>query len=393
MGATERVRAGDYSTKVPEGRSDDEISNLGRTFNRMTEQLEQQRRDLMEASRVIDERRRFSEAVLSGVSAGIIALDKSQRITLHNSRAMELLTQEESMIGMRMTELLPDLLPLMQTAEKTPDKLASGDLVVFKQDQRRTLHVQVTVEQLNAAIEGYIVTFDDITALVAAQRSAAWSDVARRIAHEIKNPLTPITLSTERLRKKFGPESGSEERESFDRYIDTISRHTRDIGRMVEEFVTYARMPSSVYAQENLVSIIRKTVFSAQTARPDIRYTQELPQQPVMMLCDEAQLGQTLLNLLKNAAEALEEAPTKEVHVKLVATTEAITLTIEDTGPGFPADKLTTLTDPDVTTRAKGTGLGLSIVKRTVDEHRGTLTLSNREQGGARVTLTFPKAS
>lgn len=389
MSATERVRAGDYAIKVPEGRMDDEIGNLGRTFNRMTGQLEEQRRDLMEANRLADDRRRFTEAVLSGVSAGIIALDETECVTLHNRVALELLGRTGSIVHQPIAELIPDIAPLMRDVQKKPDKLASADVAILVQEVRRTLHVRVTTERLNEAIEGYIVTFNDITPLVAAQRSAAWADVARRIAHEIKNPLTPITLSTERLRKKFGPQVGTEERESYDRYLDTVARHVRDIGRMVEEFVTYARLPMSVFAEENLVSIIRKAVFSAQTTHTEIKYRQQLPAAPITLLCDEAQLGQALLNLLKNAAEALEHAAVKEISVTLEATTDTITLTVEDTGPGFPPDKIATLTEPYVTTRAKGTGLGLAIVKRTVEEHKGTMTLTNREGGGARVTITF----
>lgn len=388
MEATEQVRAGDYTIKVPEGRKDDEIGNLGRTFNRMTGQLETGRRDLMEANRLIDERRRFTEAVLSGVSAGIIALDRAQHITLHNRKAAELLSVSTTMVLQPITAILPDILPLMEAVKLRPERIAQGDLLITLQDQRRTLHVQVTAERLEQDIEGFIVTFDDITALVSAQRSAAWADVARRIAHEIKNPLTPITLSTDRLRKKFAPTEEAE-REAFDRYLDTIARHTRDIGRMVEEFVGYARLPTAVFAEENLTMLLRKVVFSEQTAHADIRYTLDLPEKSVPLLCDEGQLGQALLNLLKNAAEAMEQSAEKEIRISLQPEAARITVTIEDTGSGFPPDKIAQLTEPYVTTRAKGTGLGLAIVKRTVEEHKGTLTLANQESGGARVTIVF----
>ncbi|MES2984681.1 MAG: PAS domain-containing sensor histidine kinase [Pseudomonadota bacterium] len=390
MAATEHVRGGDYSIRVPEGRTDDEIANLGRTFNRMIGQLETQRRDLIDANRLADERRRFTEAVLLGVSAGIIALDGARKVTLHNRTALELLGREDAIIREPIAAVLPDVEALVMQAEKKPDRIASGDVILQQNEKRITLHVQVTAEQFGNAIEGYIVTFDDVTELVAAQRSAAWADVARRIAHEIKNPLTPITLSAERLRKKFGPEAGSEERESFDRYLDTIARHTRDIGRMVEEFVAYARLPASVFRAENLVSIIRKTVFSAQTAHADIHYTQTLPATAVTLLCDEAQLGQALLNLLKNAAEAMEGQAEKTVAITLSETASAITLTLADNGPGFPADKIAQLMEPYVTTRAKGTGLGLAIVKRSIEEHKGSITLANGPQGGAVVTMVFP---
>ncbi len=392
MAATEHVRGGDYSVRVPEGRADDEIANLGRTFNRMTGQLEAQRRDLMDANRIADERRRFTEAVLLGVSAGVLALNEQQQVTLHNRTALELLGREESLVGKPIDAVLPDAIPLIAQVQKAPSRIASGQVSILHHEKRVTLHVQVTAERFGNSIEGYIVTFDDITALVAAQRAAAWTDVARRIAHEIKNPLTPITLSAERLRKKFAPEEGSEEREAFDRYIETIARHTRDIGRMVEEFVAYARMPSSVFRSENLTSIVRKTVFSAQTANPDIHYRVQLPEAPVMISCDESQLGQALLNLLKNASEALEGAKEKHIVISLESGAETATLTIEDNGPGFPPDKIDTLTEPYVTTRAKGTGLGLAIVKRSVEEHKGTLALTNREEGGAKVVMVFPLA-
>lgn len=392
MAATEHVRGGDYAIRVPEGRADDEIANLGRTFNRMTSQLESQRRDLIDANRVADERRRFTEAVLLGVSAGIIAVDDHRRITLHNRTATELLGRTESLVGATITELLPEVSVLIRQVEKKPERIASGQMVVEHDEKRVTLHVQVTAEKRGSSIEGYIVTFDDITELVSAQRSAAWADVARRIAHEIKNPLTPITLSAERLRKKFSPAEGSEARENFDKYIETISRHTRDIGRMVEEFVAYARLPTSVMRTENLVSIIRRTVFSAQTSNPDIAYTQTLPAHEVPLMCDEGQLGQALLNIFKNAAEALEGRDNKRIDITLTINASGITLTIDDNGPGFPPDKIASLAEPYVTTRAKGTGLGLAIVKRSVEEHKGTLTLSNSDAGGARVVILFPRA-
>lgn len=390
MQATEHVRGGDYSIRVPEGRSDDEIANLGRTFNRMTGQLESGRRDLMEANRLIDERRRFTEAVLSGVSAGVIALDDAGRITLHNRRALELLGREKLEVGVVVEAIVPELKPLIDAVRLRPERSASDNVVVEHEERRLTLHVQVSAEQFGSSIEGYIITFDDMTALVSAQRSAAWADVARRIAHEIKNPLTPITLSIERIRKKFAPAEGGEERESFDKYIDTISRHTRDIGKMVEEFVAYARMPQTVFKSENLVSIVKKATFSEQTVHPEISYAQALPSQAVMLNCDEAQMGRVILNLLKNAAEAMEQSETRKISITLAQNNHHATLTIEDTGPGFPPDKLDTLTEPYVTTRAKGTGLGLAIVKRSIEEHKGTLTLNNREEGGARVVITLP---
>ncbi|OYW13264.1 MAG: hypothetical protein B7X02_02560, partial [Rhodospirillales bacterium 12-54-5] len=298
----------DPLTALMQGRADDEIANLGRTFNRMTGQLETQRRDLMEANRQVDERRRFTEAVLSGVSAGIIAIDAQQRITLHNRTALELLglKPEQPLTGQPIDSLFPESVALLAQAQARPDRVASANMSIETPHGRANLHVQVVVERFNQAIEGFIVTFDDITQLVAAQRSAAWADVARRVAHEIKNPLTPITLSAERIRKKFSDVIVPEEKENFDRYLDTIARHTRDIGRMVEEFVSFARVPTPKFSLENFSAIIRKITFSEQTVHPEITYHLALPDAPVMLNCDESQIGQILTNLLKNAAEALE---------------------------------------------------------------------------------------
>ena len=393
MSATERVRAGDYSIKVPEGRRDDEIANLGRTFNRMTGQLEAQRRDLMEANRQLDERRRFTEAVLSGVSAGIIAIDSEHRVTLHNRTAAELLNvpKGKDLFGTQVTQWLPEAAALIRKAERKPERIASGNASLLHGEERTNLHVQVTAERLGELIEGYIVTFDDITELVSAQRASAWADVARRIAHEIKNPLTPITLSVDRLRRKFG-EQVVNDKEGYERYLETITRHVRDIGRMVEEFVAFARMPTGSFKDGNVVSLLRDSVFSEKTAHEDIDYHLDVPSVPVMMTFDETQLGQVFLNLLKNAAEALEQKDGKKrISLRVEDLPDAVVITIEDNGAGFPLDKISTLTEPYVTTRTKGTGLGLAIVKRSVEEHKGTVALSNAASGGAQVTLSFAK--
>ncbi|MFZ4125459.1 MAG: ATP-binding protein [Rickettsiales bacterium] len=394
ISATDRVRAGDYSIKVKEGPANDEVANLARTFNRMTAQLDKQRSDLMEANRIVDERRRFTEAVLSGVSAGVIALDAHGLITLTNRRAVELLglSEDATVTNRALEEILPAIRPLIAQAEKKPEKGAAQDIVIDRGDARITLHVQITVERFMDVIEGFIVTFDDITDLMSAQRSAAWADVARRIAHEIKNPLTPITLSTERLKKKFAPEITSD-KEGYLRYIDTISRHVKDIGRMVEEFVAFARMPAASFKEEDLTALIKRTVFSEQTVHPEIAYTMELPD-TARLVCDERQVGQVLLNLIKNAAEAFENIASEQsrnISIALTMNDEFMTVTIRDNGAGFPLDKMDRLTEPYVTTRAKGTGLGLAIVKRSMEEHRGTITLSNHPDGGAMVQLTFSR--
>ncbi len=392
IAAAERVRAGDYDIRVPEGREGDEIATLARTFNRMTSQLNRQRSDLIDANRMIDEKRRLTEAVFSGVSAGVIALDSDKRITLHNRSALKLLglADDTSLKDSPVTDIMPAIAELLSESAEKPDKIAARNVVIKRGEQRATLHVRITLEHYKNAIEGYIVTFDDITDLVMAQRNAAWADVARRIAHEIKNPLTPITLSTERLRKKFSDEITSD-KESYAKYLDTITRHVKDIGKMVEEFVSFARMPTPQFREESIIPLIRKSIFSEQTAHANVRYIADLPDTPITLVCDERQLGQMLLNILKNAAEAIEqdvENPT--ITVSLEQEPNQISIIVRDNGHGFPPDSIATLTEPYVTTRAKGTGLGLAIVKKSMEDHKGCVELSNHAQGGAQVALVFP---
>lgn len=394
--ASERVRGGDFSARVVDPGSKDEIGMLSRSFNRMTEQLDAQRNDLIEANRRLDERRRFSEAVLSGVSAGVIALDRNKNITLFNRSSLAILET----IGQTLTndtrifDVLPGIQEILVKAEHVPGAPADSILTLHKNNNALTLHVRVTVEKHGDEIEGFIVTFDDISLLVSAQRNAAWSDVARRIAHEIKNPLTPISLSAERLKRKY-LKFITEDQDSYIKYIDTISKHVADIGKMVEEFVSFARMPTPVFTQEDLTAIVKKAAFSAQVACPHIEYAVTVPDQPVIFNCDERQITQILTNLLKNSAESIESRqaqghPDKgRIAITLKAAPEAISLTIEDNGTGFPAGDINKVLEPYVTTRSKGTGLGLSIVKKIVEDHKGLIKLENIPNGGARVLLSF----
>lgn len=402
IAAAEKVRTGDFSAQVPETTKQDEVAELGRTFNRMTQQIEKQQQELVGANRLLDERRRFTEAVFAGVSAGVLALDHAHIITLNNRHAAEMLQDDpsQSMKGMPVMALLPGLADLLRQAESAPDTLAEKHLSTRRGSKTLNLHVRVTVEHKDKDIEGYIVTMDDITELVAAQRSAAWADVARRIAHEIKNPLTPITLSTDRLRKKYLQQLTSEEdRESFLRYVDTISRHVKDIGQMVEEFVSFARMPTAQMTKNDLNKTITDAVFSSQTAKPTVSYRYERDSDtPLMLIYDERHIAQVLVNILKNAAEGIEArhekdptSPAGQVVVRTEQKKGKLHLIIEDNGVGFPPDKLHSLTEPYVTTRAKGTGLGLAIVKKHMEEHKGSLQLELRPEGGARVILIFPQ--
>ena len=386
INASERVRAGDFTAKVAEGPKNDEIGTLARAFNRMTDELEKQRKDLVEINRQLDTRRRFSEAVLSGVSAGIIALNKEKIVTLANPVAANLLllAPDAKIKGELITEIVPEFAELFSGSEE------NAEITITHGDKTRVLHVRIVLEKFAEEIEGYIVTFDDITELLVAQRKAAWSDVARRVAHEIKNPLTPIQLAAERLKKKYLPQI-LEESDTYVRYLDTISRHVGDIGKIVDEFVSFARMPAPTMKPEDITSIINKVVFSEQTTHAEIEYNLIIEQQPIFVLCDEQQISRVFLNLLKNAAEAFENFHPEKPTIKISCTLEGnnCKLQISDNGPGFPPDKMKTLFEPYMTTRAKGTGLGLSIVKKIIDDHKASLTLDNLPEGGAGVTIVF----
>ena len=398
--AAERVRGGDFAARVADSpQQKDELATLSRTFNRMTEQLEAQRADLIFANRSLDERRRFSEAVLAGVSAGVIALDQAKNITLFSRSALSILNKIDLTISpeTQINDILPGIQEALQHAEDLPGEIAQSTLLLNNNGKTLTLHMRVTVEQFDEQIEGYIVTFDDISLLVAAQRNAAWADVARRVAHEIKNPLTPIQLAAERLKRKY-LKFITEDQETFVKYTDTIVRHVGDIGKMVEEFVSFARMPQPKFANEDINALVKKALFSAQVAHPGIDYTQDTPEGDIVMNCDERQITQVMTNLLKNAAESIEARQSREGEVNagkgriglhLSCDGGKIVLSVEDNGTGFPGSDMQKMLEPYVTTRTKGTGLGLSIVKKIIDDHKGLLHIDNIPEGGARVTLSF----
>jgi two-component system nitrogen regulation sensor histidine kinase NtrY len=394
--AAERVRSGDLSVRVEEGTTDDELSSLSRAFNRMTSQLQTQRGELVEANRQIDERRRFTEAVLSGVSAGVIGLDGEGRVNLPNRSATVLLSVDlDRMIGHDFREAVPEMARLFDAARADPNRLAQDEVVIQRGGRRRTLLVRIAGERVAGGTIGFVVTFDDITELEAAQRKAAWADVARRIAHEIKNPLTPIQLSAERLKRKYLGEITSDP-DTFRICTETIVRQVGDIGRMVDEFSSFARMPAPVMRQEDLAELVRHTVFLQRNARPEISFETELPPHPVTLTLDQRQIGQALTNLLQNAVDAIhgrgdsgEELPPGHVAVRVQERGEEIAVVVEDNGKGLPADDRDRLTEPYVTTRAKGTGLGLAIVKKIMEDHGGELTLADRPLGGAIVSLIF----
>ncbi|WP_119678384.1 sensor histidine kinase NtrY-like [Indioceanicola profundi] len=402
IGAAERVSDGDLTARVPEaaGDQDDELSTLSKVFNRMTGQLESQRGELMEVNRQLDLRRRFTEAVLAGVSAGVVGLDQDGRVNLPNLSAVELLNVggPEELIGRPLEEVAPEMQELMDSIRRRPGKLVEGQVQIRRGSHVRTLLVRVAAEVVGGDIRGFVVTFDDVSELLLAQRKAAWADVARRIAHEIKNPLTPIQLSAERLRRKYLKEISSDP-ETFKAMTDTIVRHVDDIGRMVDEFSAFARMPQPVMKPVAIQELCRQAVFLQATAHGSIRFEQDLPATPLVTVCDSRQVGQALTNLLKNAIEAIEgrdeagggSQPPGFVAVRVRAVDDHVVISVEDNGKGLPVDERDRLVEPYVTTRAKGTGLGLAIVKKIMEDHGGALTLEDRSGGGARVSLVLPR--
>jgi two-component system nitrogen regulation sensor histidine kinase NtrY len=397
VGAAGRIGAGDLGTRVPEGDPGDEIGTLSRAFNRMTRQIESQRNELMEANVQLEERRRFMEVVLAGVSAGVIGLDEQGCINLPNRSASDLLaTDLVTRVGEPIAAVVPEMASLVEAARQRPSWLAESQISLVRGAETRTLLVRVVAEFLATQLIGFVVTFDDVTELLSAQRKAAWADVARRIAHEIKNPLTPIQLSAERLKRKYLKEIASDP-ETFVTCTDTIVRQVGDIGRMVDEFSAFARMPAPVMAKENLVELCLQAIFLQQSANPAITYSTDLPPDGLDLSCDAQQIGQALTNLLKNAAEAIDARiaaagsaePPGRIHLTLRESEDDVVLAIEDNGRGLPDQGRERLTEPYVTTRARGTGLGLAIVKNIVEDHGALLQLDDRPGGGAVVRVTF----
>ncbi len=396
--AAERVREGDLGARVLESPDDDELGSLSRAFNRMTTQLETQQREVGEANRQLDYRRRFTEAVLSGVTAGVIGLDGRGRINLPNRSASTLLGIDlDRMIGADFADVAPEMAPLLEAARTAPGRVAHDAVAVQRDGRHRMLTVRIAGEPLEGGAIGYVVTFDDVTELEAAQRAAAWADVARRIAHEIKNPLTPIQLSAERLKRKYLGEITNDP-ETFRICTETIIRQVADIGRMVDEFSSFARMPQPVMRPADIGELVRQTVFLQRNARPEIRFNSVVPTNPMILSIDSRQVAQALTNLLQNAIDSIHgreppEAggfPPGEITVRVEMADGRCVVRAEDNGKGLPLGDRDRLTEPYVTTRAKGTGLGLAIVKKIMEDHGGELILADRDGGGARVSLSFP---
>ncbi len=390
--AAGRVASGDLSAAVDAEADPEEIAVLSRAFNSMTHDLKVKQEALRRASEEAESRRQFTEAVLAGVSAGVIGLDDKGRISVVNSQATHLLHLPVEPRGRRLAKVAPEFAGVLEAAQSGGE--AEEEVDVVRGRETRRLRINVSRSE-----EGLVLTFDDITRLVTAQRNAAWRDVARRIAHEIKNPLTPIQLSAERLRKKYRKDVPPAELEIFDRCTDTIVRQVGDIGRMVDEFSAFARMPAPKFAEQDAAELLRAAVFAQRVASPEIEVELDEPP-PVTLLADGRMLAQALTNVLKNAAEAVEARRAGTPRLKgrilarLVADETGVAFEVEDNGVGLPAKDRDRLTEPYVTTREKGTGLGLAIVKRILEDHGGGLELTDASTGqGALAILRLPASA
>jgi two-component system nitrogen regulation sensor histidine kinase NtrY len=396
IGAADLVAAGNLFVEVPVRRSEGDLSSLAETFNKMTHELRTQRNDLVQARDQIDTRRRFTEAVLSGVGAGVIGIDAEGRISIINRPAEKLLgVTEADVLGEQLAVVIPEISGLIAEAMQAGQKTVQANTTLARDGRERVLAVRFTTEQSREGDHGWVVTLDDITELVSAQRTSAWADVARRIAHEIKNPLTPIQLSAERLRRRYGKVIG-EDREVFDQCTDTIIRQVGDIGRMVDEFSSFARMPKPVVEALDVAETVRQAVFLMRVGNPDITIDCEVPDAPVEAKFDRRLISQALTNIVKNATEAITAIPPEErtepprIEVRLKTEHGMAIVDVIDNGKGLPTENRARLLEPYVTTREKGTGLGLAIVGKIMEEHGGGIELLDAPSGqGAMIRLRF----
>ena len=386
------AREGNLEERVKNNLGIEEISRLGLSFNRMLDEISRNRRDLVNANYQLHKRREFTEAILLGVSSGVIGLDKDGKINLPNRRALKLLNLSiDRSIGNDLSKLIPEFSSLLEKVHNSSEKYYEEQIVISLNNKKRTFLSRISIELIDGNISGYVVTFDDITELLSAQKKAAWSDIARRIAHEIRNPLTPIQLSIERLQKIFQPKDKLAVKK-FNNYIETIQRQVDDIGKLVEEFGTFARMPSANFVRMNLNTVImtQYSLFKQNTKDIKMSYSPS-DSSKVSILIDPQQIRQALTNLFQNSIDSIHENLDKsqgQINIFTKKYKNRLYLIVEDNGLGFPEEK-ETLTNPYVTLRSNGTGLGLSIVQRIMEEHNGKLILENTKNGGARVKLEF----
>ncbi len=402
-GAAQRVGGGDLDVQVTEEDGDDEIAMLGRLFNQMTRQLKGQREALMDGHRQTERRRRLFDSVLSNVTAGVIGLDGEGSVDFVNRAAERLLDIPDGQVEIPLSAAVPEFAPLFDRLREGTGSAVQEEVRLTRKGKLESLLVRMSVRRNDAGrLEGYVVAFDDVTDLVSAQRMAAWGDVARRIAHEIKNPLTPIQLSAERIKRKFAAQV--KDPEDLEQYTDVIIRQTNDLRRIVDEFSKFARMPEPDRRECDLAALLRGAVLLQENGQPSVRFVSDIPKAPLTMDLDATMIGQAFTNLIKNAGEAIETLHEKgatpgyapEIRITLEADDTESVIRIMDNGTGLPPDRAR-LFEPYVTTRDKGTGLGLSIVKKIIEEHGGTLALldapvfDGNAHAGAMAEIRLPR--
>jgi two-component system nitrogen regulation sensor histidine kinase NtrY len=405
ISAADNVASGNMNVLVPVRSADGDVGSLSRTFNKMISEIRTQRDEILEAKDEVDDRRRFIEAVLSGVTAAVIGVEHDRRITIVNTSAEDLLTlKSDELIGKNLSDISPEVDQVVTEATTRHRSDFRKQISLVRGGTVRTLSVQVTREESRDANESYVITLDDITDLVIAQRSTAWADVARRIAHEIKNPLTPIQLSAERIRRRFGKNIADADRPVFDQCTDTIIRQVGDIGRMVDEFSSFARMPKPTMEPTDLRDILRDAVFLREMGNTHVQFGRELGDERLEGMFDARMLGQAFGNLIKNAVEAIEGVPSDQareqpkilVRSSLDPDRDRFTVDVIDNGRGLPVENRHSILEPYMTMREKGTGLGLAIVKKIIEDHGGQIELHDApadfDQGrGAMIRVHLPR--
>tara|TARA_B110000881_G_scaffold186905_1_gene175949 strand:- start:21668 stop:23935 length:2268 start_codon:yes stop_codon:yes gene_type:complete len=405
-GAAQRLGAGDFDVQVIEEKGDDEIAMLSRVFNHMTKQVKRQRDDLITANDYTERRRRLFDSVLSGVTAGVIGLSSDGNVGFINLAAEKLLNlNAENHEGKSIKLAVPEFVDLFLLIQKNENKTQQQEIKLTRAGATEILLVRVSARiSEDLLVEGYVITFDDVTDLVSAQRLAAWGDVARRIAHEIKNPLTPIQLSAERLKRKYSPMVGAEE-DNLSQYCDVIIRQTNDLRRIVDEFSKFARMPEPIKRSVNITKLLKDVILLFEISSPAIKIKLKNPHGDINVNVDETMINQAFTNLIKNAGEAIESKAKlnstnkfdPEIRIFIKKNVNNLEIIIEDNGIGLPTQERSRLFEPYVTNRENGTGLGLSIVKKIIEEHNGSLELldaspfSNNEDFGAKMRIIFPK--
>ena len=405
-GAAQRLGAGDFDVKVIEEKGDDEIAMLSRVFNHMTKQVKRQRDDLIAANDYTERRRRLFDSVLSGVTAGVIGLSSDGNIGFINLAAQKLLNlNSDNHEGKSIQIAVPEFIDLFRLIQKNDNKTQQQEIKLTRAGAIEILLVRISARiSENELVEGYVITFDDVTNLVSAQRLAAWGDVARRIAHEIKNPLTPIQLSAERLKRKYSPIVGTED-SNLSQYCDVIIRQTNDLRRIVDEFSKFARMPEPIKRPTNVTKLLKDVILLFQVSSPKISIVFNNLYDDFNVSIDETMINQAFTNLIKNAGEAIESKLNSqpdlkfdpEIRITIDQIMNDLEITIEDNGIGLPNQGRSRLFEPYVTNRENGTGLGLSIVKKIIEEHNGSLELldaspfSKTDSFGAKMRIVFPK--